>query len=69
MEEVTYSRSLDLKELIDRIRDKEKFFDMKQIEDPKMVNMACIKLNGHAFLWWDSFQLDRPKKRKDKIKT
>ena len=69
LETPTYSGSLNPKELIDWARDMENFFDMEQIEYPKRVNMDCMKLKGHASLWWDTMQLERKRKGKDKIRN
>jgi len=41
-------------DLIDSIRDMEKFFDIEQIEDPKRLKMACMRLKGISSLWWDN---------------
>ena len=65
----TYSGSLNPEELIHWIREMEKYFDIEQIEDPKRVRVACLKLKGHVLLWWDNVQVDILKKGKDKIKT
>lgn len=65
----TYSGSLDPEDLIDWFREMEKYFDIEQIEDPKRVKTACLRLKGHASLWWDNVQVDRVKKGKEKIKS
>ena len=44
----------------------EKYFDMEHIEDPKMVKVACLKLKGHASLWWDIVNVNRVMKGKYK---
>ena len=69
METPTYSRSLNLEEFINWVRDMEKFFDMEQIEDPKRVKMSCMKLKWNSLLWWDTMQLERQRKGKDKIRN
>ena len=42
---------------------------MEKIEDPKRVKVACLKLKGHASLWWENVQADKVKKGKYKVKT
>lgn len=37
------------------------------IEEKKM-KFACMKLKGHAMIWWDHLQKEQVKKKKDKIK-
>ena len=63
MEVSTYSTSLKLEELIDWIREMEKYFDMEHIEDTKRVKVVCLKFQGHASLWWENVQNEKVKNR------
>ena len=54
MEVSMYLRSLNPRNLINSIREMEKYFDMELIEDPTRVEVDCLKLKGHASLWWDN---------------
>ena len=47
----------------------EKYFDMDKIEYPNRVKFACLKLKGHASLWWENVHVDMVKQGKDKVKT
>ena len=47
----------------------EKYFDTEQIEHLKRVKYACLKLKGHALLWWYNVQNDRVKKGKENINS
>ena len=33
------------------------------------VKIVVTKMKGHASLWWDHLQIERDKRRKEKIKT
>jgi hypothetical protein len=65
----TYEGSLDVKELLDWIRDLDTYFDYEDIEEDKKVRHAVMKLKGHATLWWDELQAERHCKGKKKIKS
>lgn len=47
----------------------EKVFDQEDVADPHRVKFACIKLRGHATLWWEQLQKDRVLKKLEKIQT
>lgn len=54
MDVPNYSGSLDPENLIECIRETEKYFDIENLENPKRVKTTCLKLKSHASLWWDS---------------
>lgn len=64
-----YGGKLDSDELVDWITKMEKYFEYENIPEDKKVNIASTKLKSHASLWWEHLQLDRKRKRKDKIKV
>lgn len=57
------------KELLDWVRELERFFDWDEVADPQRVKFACTKLRGHAALWWERLQKDRVAKKLDRIQT
>lgn len=61
--------SLRPEELLDWIRELERFFDWDDIEDPQRVKFAYTKLRGHAALWWERLQKDRVADKLEKIQT
>jgi hypothetical protein len=48
-----YEGNLDVEELLDWIRDLDKYFDYEDVEEDKKVKHAITRLKGHAALWWD----------------
>jgi hypothetical protein len=64
-----YEGNLDVEELLDWIRDLDKYFNYEDVEEDKKVKHAITRLKGHATLWWDELQADRRYKGKQKIKS
>jgi hypothetical protein len=64
-----YEGNLDAEELLDWIRALDTYFDYEDVEEDKKVKHAITRLKGHATLWWDELQADRPCKGKQKIKS
>jgi hypothetical protein len=64
-----YEGNLDVEELLEWIRDLEKYFDYEDVKEDKKVKHAITRLKGHATLWWDELQADRRCKGKQKIKS
>jgi hypothetical protein len=64
-----YEGNLDVEEILDWIRDLDKYFDYEDVEEDKKVKHAVKRLKGHATLWWDELQSDRCCKGKQKIKS
>jgi hypothetical protein len=69
MEIPMYDGNLDVEELLDYIRDLDKYFDYEEVDDEKKVKHVVTRLKGHAKLWWDELQADRRSKDKQKIKS
>ena len=64
-----YKGGLDAEDLLDWIRALDTYFEYEDIEEDKKVRHVVTKLKGHATLWWDELQADRPCKGKQKIKS
>jgi hypothetical protein len=64
-----YEGNLDVEELLDWIRDLDKHFDYKNVEEDKKFKHVVSRLKGHATLWWDELQASRCCKGKQKIKS
>jgi hypothetical protein len=64
-----YEGNLDVEELLDWIRDLDKYFNYEDVEEDKKVKHAITRLKSHATLWWDELQVDRHWKGKHKIKS
>jgi hypothetical protein len=62
-----YEGNLNVDELIEWVRDLEKYFDYEEIDDEKKVKHAMTRLKGHASLWWDKSQADIRCKGNSKI--
>ena len=50
-EVLTFSRNLNLEELINWINELEEYFEYEDIEDPNRVKFVKEKLKGHAKIW------------------
>ena len=48
----TFSRKLNLEELINWINELEEYFEYEEIEDLNRVRFAKAKLKGHVKIWW-----------------
>ena len=59
--------NLKLDELIDQINELEEYFEYEDIRDPDRVKFAKAKMKGHAKIWWQEIQLERNRRRKEKI--
>lgn len=44
-------------------------FDHKGMDDTQHFNHTILKLNEYAYDWYDSFQVQRVRDGKEKIKT
>jgi hypothetical protein len=64
-----YEGNLEVEELLDWVRDMDKYFDYEDIEEDKMVNHVVKRLNDHAVLWWDELQAEHRRNGKHKIKN
>jgi hypothetical protein len=64
-----YEGSLDVEELLDWIRDLDKYFYYEEIDDENKVKHVVTRMKGHAALWWDELQADKRHKGKQKIKS
>jgi hypothetical protein len=64
MEILMYEGNLDIEDLLDWIRDLDKYFDYEDVEDDRKVKHAINRLKGHAALWWDELQPDKQWKGK-----
>jgi hypothetical protein len=64
-----YEGNLYVEELLDWIRDLDKYFDYKDVEEDNKVKHAITRLKVHAALWWDELQADKRYKGKQKIKS
>jgi hypothetical protein len=53
MEIPMYEGNLDVEELLDWIREMDKYFDYEEVDDEKKVKHVVTRLKGHATLWWD----------------
>jgi hypothetical protein len=51
-----YEGNLDTEELLDWIREMDKYFDYEDVEEEKKVRHVVTRLKGHATLWWDELQ-------------
>jgi hypothetical protein len=69
MEVPMYEGNLEFEELLDWIRDLEKYLDYEEIKDEKKVKHAVMRLKGHATVWWDELHPDRRRKGKQQIKS
>ena len=54
-----YEGNLDVEELLDWIREMEKYFAYEEVDDEKKVKHVVTKLKGHTTLWWDERRDDR----------
>jgi hypothetical protein len=54
METHTYSRNLDLEEIIGLIKERENFFNLEKLKDLKRVNITCTKMKVYDLggSWW-----------------
>ena len=59
--------NLILDELINWINEIEEYFEYEDIGDLDSVNFVKAKMKGHAKIWWQEIQLERNRRRKDKI--
>jgi hypothetical protein len=64
-----YKGNLDAEEILDWIRDLDKYFDYEDVEEEKKFKHVVTRLKGHATLWWDELQADRHCKGKRKIRS
>jgi hypothetical protein len=64
-----YEGNIDTKELLDWIREINKYFDYEDVEEEKKVRNVVTRLKGHARLWWDELQADMRSKGKQTIKS
>jgi sarcosine oxidase delta subunit len=56
-------------ELLDWIRETEKYLYYEDVDEEKKVKHVVTKLKGHAALWWDELRANRRSKGKQNIKS
>jgi hypothetical protein len=61
-----YEGNLDMEELLDWIREMDKYFDYEDVEEEKKIRHVVTRLKGHAALWWDETAGRQKEKRKTK---
>ena len=54
-------------ESINWINELEEYFELEDIEDLDRVKFVKAKMKGHAKIWWQEIQLERNRRRKEKI--
>jgi hypothetical protein len=64
-----YEENIYVEELLDWIRDLDKYLDYEDVEEDKKIKHVVTRLKGHATLWWDELSADRCWKGKKKIKS
>jgi hypothetical protein len=63
-----YEGNIEIEELLDWIREMDKYFDYEDVEEEKKVRHVVTRLKGHETLWWDELQADKRSKGKQNIK-
>jgi hypothetical protein len=64
-----YEGNLVVEEILDWIRDLDKYFDYEDVKEDKKFKHSITRLKGHVTLCWDELQADRRCKGKKKIKN
>jgi hypothetical protein len=64
-----YEGNLDVEELLDWIREMDKYSNYEDVDEEKKVKHIVTKLKGHATLWWDGLQADKRSKGKQNTKS
>ena len=64
-----YVDSLKLEELIDWLNEMGNFVEWKPMTEEKKMKFACMKLKGHAMIWWDHLQKEQVRNGKEKLRT
>ena len=65
----TYYGSMNPEDMIDFVREIERYFYIEHLEDPKRVKVSCLKLKDLSSLWCDNGKDKKVKKGKEKVNT